>query len=180
LKIYTKKGDKGKTSLFGGSAVRKDDAQIEAFGTVDELNSFLGLLIAKCDGLDTTVLKQIQSSLFDMGSHLASDNTADEYLPKLENQLVTTLEQEIDKMTAQLPPLKSFILPGGNERISLAHICRTTCRRAERRVVALKSHKSIPDIIVTFLNRLSDYFFTLGRFLAKLDGIDEVKWNSKA
>ena len=179
MKIYTKKGDKGQTSLFGGLVVSKADVQIEAYGTVDELNSFIGLLISKCEDLDTSLLKRIQSVLFDIGSHLASDNTADKYLPQLDENLISDLESEMDKITAQLAPLKSFIMPGGNERISLTHVCRTICRRAERRAVTLHNHKEIPEPIVIILNRLSDFFFVLGRYISKQDGIDEVKWNPK-
>ncbi len=179
MKIYTKKGDKGKTSLFGGLVVSKADAQIEAYGTVDELNSFIGLLISKCESLDTTLLKRIQSVLFDIGSHLSSDNTADKYLPQLDKQLVLDLESAMDEMTKQLLPLKSFIMPGGNERISIAHVCRTICRRAERRAVTLHNHKEIPEAVIIILNRLSDYFFVFSRYISMKDGIDEVKWNPK-
>lgn len=180
MNIYTKTGDKGTTALFGGKRVTKDNAQIEAYGTVDELNSFLGMLIAQTDKLEVnTYLKGIQAVLFDIGSHLASDGTADKYLPELNSVLVTEMEQEMDNLTASLPKLTSFILPGGNERIASAHICRTICRRAERRVISLSATSKVDAIIIIYLNRLSDYLFTLARHLALEDGIDEVKWNPK-
>ena len=180
MKIYTKTGDKGTTALFGGTRVTKDNSQIEAYGTVDELNSFLGLLIAETSDLNVNpYLKSIQAILFDIGSHLASDGTADKYLPALEDNLVTIMESEMDKMTKELPALKSFILPGGNQRIATAHVCRTICRRAERRVISLNDQNAVNPLIIIYLNRLSDYLFTLARHLANHDGIDEVKWNPK-
>lgn len=180
MKIYTKKGDKGKTSLFGGKKISKGDLQIEAYGTLDELNSFVGLLISHIsEEKILTTLKKLQVLLFDLGSHLASDGTAEEYLPEINSAFVDTLEEEMDSMTAELEPLKSFIMPGGNQRISLAHVCRTVCRRAERRCVTLSEHVIIPELIVQILNRTSDYFFVLARYLCYLDNIDEVKWNPK-
>lgn len=179
MKIYTKTGDKGKTALFGGKRVSKNDIQIEAYGTVDELNSQLGLLISYLPSKDSELPKKIQAILFDLGSHLASDGTADKFLPQLNHNLVTDIEDEIDNMTSRLPALKSFILPGGNARIAQAHVCRTICRRAERRVVSLAEIADIQEIIIVYLNRLSDYFFVLARHLSLLDGVDEVKWNPK-
>lgn len=181
MKIYTKTGDKGQTSLFGGKKVSKNDIQIEAYGTVDELNSQLGLLIAEtAEHPSLALLKKTQSILFDIGSHLASDGTATAHLPELSEDIVSKLENSIDNMTAQLPALKSFILPGGNRRIALAHICRTVCRRAERRIIALAENSDGElGIIIKYVNRLSDYFFVLARALALVDGIDEVKWNPK-
>jgi len=180
MKIYTKTGDKGTTALFGGARVNKDDIQIEAYGTVDELNSFLGQLISLTEELEQNQhLKSLQSLLFDIGSHLASDGTADKYLPELKSDEIAKLEQSMDAMTAELPALKAFVMPGGNQRISVGHICRTICRRAERRVVSLQSINEVNPFISVFLNRLSDYFFVLSRYLAFKDGIDEVKWNPK-
>jgi len=180
MKIYTKTGDKGTTSLFGGKRVSKKDIQIEAYGTVDELNSFIGLLLARLkNDRDISLLKQVQSILFDIGSHLASDGTATEFLPQLREDSVLLLEKEMDKHNEQLPALKSFILPGGNETIALTHVCRTVCRRAERRVVSLSDEMTIDVAIIIYLNRLSDYFFVLARKVAMEDGIDEVKWNPK-
>ncbi len=180
MKIYTKTGDKGSTSLFGGKRVSKDDIQIEAYGTVDELNSYIGLLISKTSELDhSSLLKKVQAILFDIGSHLASDGSADKFLPEISSKEAQKLELAIDEMNKTLPELKSFILPGGNERIALTHVCRTVCRRAERRVVALANHAEVTNEIVIYLNRLSDYFFVLSRQLAATDNIDEVKWNPK-
>ncbi len=180
MKIYTKGGDKGQTSLFGGSRVSKDDVQIESYGTVDELNTFIGLLINDIDeASQNTFLKSTQAILFDIGSHLASDGKAAEYLPKLEEKIVEQVETHIDTLTSHLPELKSFIMPGGNERIARAHVCRTVSRRAERRVVSLSGLRELNPIIVTYLNRLSDYFFVLARTLSLWDGVDEVKWNPK-
>ena len=124
-------------------------------------------------------LKDIQPILFDIGSHLASDGKMPEYLPALDDQNTIVLENAIDRMTADLPQLKAFIMPGGNARIAQAHVCRVICRRAERRVVTMNgNHKDLPSFIQIYLNRLSDYFFVVARYLAHLDGIDEVKWNA--
>jgi len=180
MKIYTKTGDQGTTSLFGGKRVNKDDIQIEAYGTVDELNSFIGLLIAKLsDHDDISLLKNIQSILFDIGSHLSSDGSSNKFLPELDSEIVTRLENQMDNYNQKLPELKSFILPGGNESISYAHICRTICRRAERRVVSLSQLGEVDNQIVIILNRLSDYFFVLARKVSMDSGVDEVKWNPK-
>ncbi len=180
MKVYTKAGDKGVTSLFGGTKIHKDDIKIEAYGTVDELNSQLGVLLSMIpeNEINNFILK-LQNVLFDVGSHLASDGSADKFLPELKVSIVESLESEMDKMTAALPELKSFILPRGNLRIATTHVCRTVCRRAERRVVSLSRKQEIPDFIIVFLNRLSDYFFVLARFLGQSDGIDEEKWVTK-
>jgi len=180
LKIYTKTGDKGTTSLFGGTRVSKDHVQIEAYGTVDELNSHIGLLISQIQEFDIlNVLKPIQPTLFDIGSHLASDGKADDYLPEINQEWVELLEIEIDRQSKLLPELKNFVMPGGNQRIAVAHLCRTICRRAERRVIALSEFKKLDKVLVIYLNRLSDYFFSLSRYLCVLDNVDEVKWNPK-
>jgi cob(I)alamin adenosyltransferase len=182
MKIYTKTGDGGGTSLFGGTKISKDDIQIEAYGTVDELNSFLGVLISNVSEKELqTELKAIQPILFDIGSHLASDGKMPEYLPPLDKAKTADLESSIDRMTNDLPPLKSFIMPGGNPRIADAHVCRVVCRRAERRVVSMvKTHSDLNPFIQIYLNRLSDYFFVVARYIAHIDGIDEVKWNPKS
>jgi cob(I)alamin adenosyltransferase len=178
MKIYTKTGDKGKTSLFGGRIISKDDLRIEAYGTIDELNSHLGLL---CSGnlLDElkTKLQQIQSYLFVIGSNLAADpEKPDLKLPALHEDQTRFLESEIDAMESQLKPLRFFILPGGDPLASQAHLCRTVCRRAERRVVSLSQLDSVNDHILIYLNRLSDYFFVLARFLAHLNKSEEIYW----
>ena len=186
MKIYTKTGDKGSTSLIGGSRVLKNDVQIEAYGTVDELNANIGLLSDLCnkDGYSVTnvPLLKIQNELFVIGSHLAvglgksSDN-----LPKLKQGSIDYLESLIDKYNLDLSPMTHFILPGGHHLISQAHVARTVCRRAERRVVALKNEKidlSSIDLIVIYLNRLSDFLFVLARKIAHDKNIDEIKWKS--
>lgn len=180
MKIYTKTGDKGQTSLFGGTKVSKDNIQIEAYGTVDELNSHIGSVInILSDPTAVTLLKRVQSILFDIGSHLASDGKMPEYLPEIKDSIVSELELAIDQMDSNLEPLKTFILPGGNHAIAQIHICRTVCRRAERRVVTYDQLQELDPLLIQYLNRLSDYFFVLARHQAKLDGIDETKWNPK-
>ncbi len=180
MKIYTKSGDKGSTSLFGGTIVSKDDIQIEAYGTVDELNAFIGGLISSIsDEALVKELEEIQPLLFDIGSHLASDGTSTQYLPVLNPEMTETLEKAIDLMTDKLPPLKSFIMPGGSVAVSQAHICRVVCRRAERRVTALANVKEVNSLIIIYLNRLSDYFFVLARYIAMSEGVEEIKWNPK-
>ncbi len=180
MKVYTKSGDKGKTSLFGGTRISKNDSRIEAYGTVDELNSHVGLLMSLVNESDINLLlKECQAMLFDIGSHLASDGTMDQYLPELDKSWIDRLEQTMDAYTVELPELKTFILPRGNQRIAQAHVCRTVCRRAERRVVLASESIDVEAFIIKFLNRLSDYFFVLARHLTRLDGIDELKWNAK-
>lgn len=180
MKIYTRKGDKGDTSLFGGTRVSKNHIRIEAYGTVDELNSHMGVLHSFCKENEIRdFISASQSRLFDIGSHLASDGKADEYLPELDRQWVTELEENMDRYTESLPELKSFIMPRGNTRIAQTHVCRTVCRRAERRVISLAEQEEVADLIPVYLNRLSDYFFVLARYLGHLDGIDETKWSSK-
>ena len=181
MKIYTRTGDSGETSLFGGKRVSKHDMQIESYGTVDELNSFLGLLISQCgDSEEQARLMKIQAILFDVGSHLASDGSAEKFLPALKDEHITDLEKAMDNMNQSLPTLQNFVLPGGNPRIAQAHVCRTVCRRAERRVAQLITEEAESlTWCLKFLNRLSDYLFVLARLLAKMDGVDEVKWNPK-
>ena len=175
--IYTKTGDKGTTSLVGGSRVNKDDMRVEAYGTVDELNSHIGLL---AEMLRTQhekhykELKTVQHNLFDLQTLLATED-ADIYarLPKLESKEVEALEQQIDAITAQLPQLHSFVIAGGTMAGAQAHVCRTVCRRAERRVVTLSKHAEIDDTIMSYLNRLSDYLFVLARLAVVAEGKDE-------
>lgn len=177
MKIYTKTGDKGKTSLFGNARVDKDDIRIEAYGTVDELNTFIGLLIEKI-GIESfqNDLRVVQSKLFDIGSNLAADPNFDYKLPEIKSSDSLFLEQSIDKMNASLEALKTFILPGGSEANAIAHICRTVCRRSERRVVSLSKVADVEAEIIIYLNRLSDYFFVLSRYLLKQTGASEIPW----
>lgn len=182
-KIYTKTGDGGKTSLIGGTKVPKSDSRIEAYGTIDELNSYVGLLSDQFRHQSTNkALKEIQDRLFTIGSSLASDPDKEPLLkiPDLKEEDVTWLEQQIDLMTGSLQPLKAFILPGGHVTISTAHIVRCICRRAERKCVNLLEHDSFVDpIIIKYLNRLSDYLFTLARFISHELNVTEVVWKPR-
>ncbi len=180
MKIYTKTGDAGQTGLFGGSRVSKSHIRVEAYGTVDELNAFIGLLH---DSLSEEpvreLLRQIQHRLFSIGATLAADPTGPPLPPDLRPHDIALLEEAIDTMTQTLPPLRHFILPGGFPTVSLAHVCRTVCRRAERIVVALHEQEAVPEEVLQYLNRLSDYFFVLARYLGHLAGADEIKWTPR-
>ncbi len=183
MKIYTKTGDEGKTSLIGGTKVLKSDRRIEAYGTVDELNSYLGLCLdhLKVNKINN-VLAEIQDRLFTIGSALACDPEKETKLiiPDLHEEDVTLLEKEMDKMHETLPLMKSFILPGGNITSSTIHIARCVCRRAERCCVRLQKKKAELDpLIIKYLNRLSDYLFVLARFAAHQSGAEEVPWKPR-
>ncbi len=168
-KIYTKGGDDGTTSLLGGSRVPKYHYRVEAYGTVDELSSNIGFLRSlNISNEQNKELECIQQTLFDIMGLLANEN--DKFIDKLrpiEESTITFLEKSIDKMTDELPPLKNFILPGGLQEVASAHICRTICRRAERRIIELNDKDKVDKNILVFINRLSDYFFTLSRKIAK-------------
>jgi cob(I)alamin adenosyltransferase len=180
MKIYTKTGDKGQTSLFGGARLPKNHIRIEAYGTVDELNSYIGLVRDATDNEAVrNVLKEVQDRLFTIGSNLASDPSKEMITPDVFQTDIEFLETEIDTMTAVLEPLRSFILPGGHTTVSFCHIARCVCRRTERLVVALAENEKVDLIIIQYLNRLSDYLFTLGRLLAKDLGVEEVKWEAR-
>jgi len=178
MKIYTKKGDSGTTQLIGGTRVPKSNVRIESYGTVDELNSFIGLVRDSVKDENTrTVLKTIQDRLFTIGSSLASDPVKSRTeIPVLKEEDITLLENEIDKMNETLPELKSFLLPGGHPANSICHIARTVCRRAERQVVGLGEHDKVDPLVVKYLNRLSDYLFVLSRKISKDFGAEEVQW----
>jgi cob(I)alamin adenosyltransferase len=167
MKIYTKTGDKGSTSLIGGTRVPKYHLRIEAYGTVDELNSHIGLI--RCQKIDThhqSVLKEIQDRLFTIGASLAADpETSRMKIPDLHAEDITLLETEMDAMNSLLPELKHFILPGGNTVVSYCHIARCICRRAERIAVHLASESHVDENMTIYLNRLSDYLFVLARKL---------------
>ena len=180
MKIYTKTGDKGQTSLFGGARLPKNHIRIEAYGTVDELNSYIGLVrdVAGNEQVKE-VLAAIQDRLFTIGSNLASDPSKDIITPDVYHSDIELLEREIDRMTSELPELRSFILPGGHTTVSFCHIARCVCRRTERMVVALAENEKVELIIIQYLNRLSDYLFTLGRLLAKDLKVEEVTWNPR-
>lgn len=180
MKIYTKTGDDGSTSLYGGKRVSKSDLRVEAYGTIDELNAWIGLIRDEIHGhLIKDFLKDVQDRLFDIGSHLASDPEKNLKLPEINESQIETIEHEIDRMNEMLEPLKYFILPGGSRKISEIHITRTVCRRAERIIVALSQVNSVEIIIIKYLNRLSDYLFVLSRYIAKETGVEENKWIPK-
>ena len=179
---YTKTGDEGKTSLIGGLRVAKYDDRVEAYGTVDELSAFIGVLYDQ-DGVTAemrAVLDTIQKKLFTIESHFALDENSEvkKMIPVLSPDDVAFIEHEIDVMNEQLPELKSFVIPGGNLKASHAHVCRTVCRRAERQGWRLASQHPIEALDLKYLNRLSDYFFVLARFLGFLDKVDENNWES--
>jgi cob(I)alamin adenosyltransferase len=178
MKIYTKTGDEGTTSLFGGKRIGKDDLRIDSYGTVDELNSHIGLLMAYLDE-ETVLLGSIQSRLFTVGSNLASDPDRDMITPDLSEDDILTLENAMDNMDHHLEPLQNFIMPGGSRAIAQAHVCRTVCRRAERIIIALSRISTVEPIIIKYINRLSDYFFILSRYIAHLEGIKDVPWIPK-
>lgn len=183
MKIYTRTGDKGETGLLGGSRVPKDHLRLEAYGTVDELNSHVGMLRDLAGQLAPALLARVQSDLFSIGSRLASvdEAEADRYkVPRIGEAVVAALERAMDEMDAELPALRNFVLPGGHPAVSQAHICRTVCRRAERLVVALGATVEVPDGVVRYLNRLSDLFFVMARWLAHRLGAPEVPWEPGA
>ncbi len=178
-KIYTKKGDKGETSLIGGTRVPKYDDRIEAYGTLDELNSFIGYLRDQLiDQHTKSVLLKVQESLFVAESILATDmdKMINKTLPLLKPSDIELLEREIDRIEEELPPLENFILPTGHPLVSLAHICRTICRRAERITVKLSNSQKVDDLVLKLLNRLSDYMFVLSRKIAANREIADVLW----
>ncbi len=178
MKIYTKKGDKGTTSLIGGTQVSKAHIRIDAYGTVDELNSWIGLVADTFKaGKEKKLLRKIQEELFVIGSHLAADPAKSKMkLPEISTEDVTMLEKEIDRMNEKLPALASFILPGGNALVSYCHIARCICRRAERKTVLLSTKSKVEPVIITYLNRLSDYLFVLARYAAHQTDAEEIKW----
>lgn len=181
MKIYTKTGDKGKTSLIGGTRVSKSHLRIEAYGTVDELNSYIGLMSDQpVNQTRLTVLKEIQDRLFTIGSSLASDPEKSKMkIPDLLEKDIVLLESEMDKMNAVLPELRAFVLPGGHPSISFGHLARTVCRRAERTVIALQEVDFVADLVVQYLNRLSDYLFTLCRAMHQDLDIEETPWQPR-
>lgn len=181
MKIYTKTGDKGQTSLLGGKRLPKNHLRIDTYGTVDELNSFLGLVRDSANMEDVSrEIIQIQDKLFTIGSILAADGDEEKFkVPSISENDIEFLEKSIDKMNESLEPMRNFILPGGNLSASYTHVARTVCRRAERKMVELMSVESAPEIIVKYLNRLSDYLFVLARFITNKQGSVETPWNPK-
>ncbi|MCY7350100.1 MAG: cob(I)yrinic acid a,c-diamide adenosyltransferase [Cytophagaceae bacterium] len=183
MKIYTKTGDSGTTGLISGRRVSKSDLRIDAYGTVDELNAYVGLVRDQpINEARRGLLKEIQDRLFTIGATLADDRVerpTQKPLPDLHDADVARLEDEMDAMTAELPPLRHFVLPGGHEAVSFAHVARTVCRRAERLVVALAAESSVDELVIKYLNRLSDYLFVLSRKMAQELGAEEVKWEPR-
>lgn len=183
FKIYTKTGDKGATSLIGGTKVPKNDIRIETYGTVDELNSWIGFINDSLNDAEfKNELKEIQDRLFTIGSSLATDADKEPKmkLPDLHESDITFLEGRIDAMTAALPLMKNFILPGGHPIVSSIHIVRCVCRRAERLCVNMQQHELfVDDKVIQYLNRLSDYLFTLARYAAQKLGAEEIPWKPR-
>ncbi len=181
-KIYTKTGDKGTTSLIGGKRVPKSHIRIEAYGTVDELNAFVGLIRdQEIDEHSRKILLEIQNCLFVLESALAKDEDAKiQALPELREEDVILLEKEIDRMNEHLPQLTAFVLPGGHTTVSLCHVARTVCRRAERLSIKLNEEFTVQDVNIQYLNRLSDYLFVLARKFTYDLGIDELLWKPRS
>jgi cob(I)alamin adenosyltransferase len=180
-KIYTKGGDHGETSLLGGTRVPKSHERVEAYGNIDELNSFIGLLLdQQMKEHYREVLVSVQENLFVAEAWVATDPEKPvSGLPQLTEDQITLLEQEIDTMTSEMPPLSSFILPGGHPVVSYCHIARTVCRRAERAVIRLNQKQPVDEIIIRYLNRLSDYLFVLARKTGQDAGVKEIHWPRK-
>ena len=183
FKIYTKTGDKGSTSLIGGTKVPKSHIRIESYGTVDELNSYIGLIRDSIeDGKSRDVLLEVQDRLFTIGASLACDPAKETKLaiPDLKEEDVKLLENEIDMMSDQLPEMKSFILPGGHTSVSFIHVARCVCRRAERLCVHIQQENLIVEpLLIKYLNRLSDYLFMLARYIAFLINAPEIPWKPR-
>lgn len=181
MKIYTKKGDKGTTQLIGGTRVSKGHFKIDAYGTVDELISSIGVVRDyNIDPKYKEQLIEIQDRLFTIGSHLATDfSKSSMKLPEIFNEDVTILEDWMDEMDNELPEMKSFILPGGHLAVSNCHVARCVCRRAERAIVALSEQESVETIIPQYINRLSDYLFVLSRKLSKDFKAEETPWKAR-
>lgn len=183
IKIYTKTGDKGKTSLIGGTKVPKSHIRIESYGTIDELNSHIGFCADQLsDAESKAMLKEIQDRLFTIGSSLACDPDKEPLMkmPDLEKEDIELLELAIDKMNAVLPVMKSFILPGGHTSVSSLHIARCVCRRAERICVHMQEEQMyIEPLVIQYINRLSDYLFMLSRYTGHLMGAPEIAWKPR-
>ena len=178
MKIYTKTGDKGSTSLLGGTRVSKSNIRIEAYGTIDELNSFIGLLrdFSSENENRKNLLISIQEKLFTIGSTLATAPGKKFNTPNLQEADILLLENEMDKMDKELPTLKNFVLPGGHQYVSFCHIARTVCRRAERKCIELALNEEVNEAIVKYLNRLSDFLFVLSRKLSLELNAEEIAW----
>lgn len=177
MKIYTKKGDQGTTSLIGGDRVLKSHVRIEAYGTIDELNSHIGILRSFVDDdINPEILKELQDRLFTIGSILASAPDSKMIVPDLHAKDTELLENAIDKMNEVLPVLRTFVLPAGSSQVAQCHVVRCVCRRAERLVVYLNDIEPIDALILQYLNRLSDYLFVLARYIGYTNKVEEISW----
>ena len=183
MKVYTRRGDRGETDLFGGSRVAKDDPRVEAYGAVDELNAVIGVAAAASPHEDVRALcAEIQSRLFDLGSYLATPDAKRRErsgVPEIEAADVERLEEELDRFDEELEPLKRFILPGGGPGSAAFHVARTVCRRAERRCVALARDAELDESALGYLNRLSDLLFTIARLENRRAGVADVEWEGR-
>jgi cob(I)alamin adenosyltransferase len=181
MKIYTKTGDEGKTSLFGGTRVSKDTSRIEAYGSVDELNSQIGVIRSMTPPTEIDrVLDHVQQQLFVLGADLATPRKrAGTDVNRIDNSHIEFLEQSIDRLEPALQPLRRFVLPTGSQTASVLHVARTVCRRAERRVVQLSKKNRVGPMPIVYLNRLSALLFIMARYVNKHDGIEDVQWNSR-
>ena len=181
MKIYTKTGDQGETGLFGGKRVSKGDLRIETYGTVDELNAYVGLLRdQEVNAKRKEILVEIQDRLFTIGSILATEpGNSKVKIPSLIQSDVELLEKEIDTMESSLAPMKSFVLPGGHQSVSFGHVTRTVCRRAERLVIRLNEHEKVDPLVIQYLNRLSDYLFVLCRKMTDELKAEETPWKPR-
>ncbi len=181
MKIYTKTGDKGTTSLVGGTRVSKASLRIEAYGTIDELNSYVGLVRDQpVNELRRSLLKEIQDRLFTVGSILASEpEQTKTIIPDLHEADIKLLESEMDTIDKIIPPLRAFVLPGGHQSVSFCHVARTVCRRAERLVITLNGQQPVDMLVIKYLNRLSDYLFMLSRLMTHELGSEEVAWKPR-
>ncbi|MCB9247247.1 MAG: cob(I)yrinic acid a,c-diamide adenosyltransferase [Ignavibacteriales bacterium] len=181
MKIYTKTGDEGNTSLFGGERVLKNNIRIEAYGTIDELNALLGITLTyELNSESKKVLSKIQNNLFQIGAELASpENVKSSAIKKITTEEINVLEAYIDKLDENLPPLKNFILPGGSKGSAHFHFARTICRRAERIIVELKQKENINNNIIVYVNRLSDLLFVLARYENHVTSTPEIEWNTR-
>lgn len=179
MALYTRTGDDGTTGLIGGSRAAKDELQIDAYGSIDELNAQLGLVVTRAEPWLRELIAPVQSELFILGSHLAlapSQDPKQWKLPALRHQMATRLERQIDAAESELPKLTGFILPGGSEAAAHLHVARTVCRRAERRVVTLAHERPLDAIMIEYLNRLSDWLFALARLANHRAGVADVPW----
>ncbi len=177
--VYTKTGDRGTTSLIGGTRVAKNHYRLEAYGTVDELNTFIGMIRSyEVDEVTEKQIIDIQHKLFVIGAYLATDSNVTDLRDKLDydESIIEGLEKEMDRMESELPPMKFFVLPGGHPGVSYCHISRTVCRRTERRILAMAEETEVNPWVIKYVNRLSDYLFVLSRHLSKHYNINEIPW----